>query len=639
MPASSWLGFLASPRGGEFPAALEECISQMATQVARTSTTWADHCESVTDKMVFQSQELRDTLTPMYRRHGYTGALWCAFYTGGWPMGWTDGDWYKDFLCPEESGHRWCSGHDELGGNEAEGVRTEQGGHEVPIRAMSCALCQHLKGRFGPAPFNLQAAPIPSPAHAADRYKGMAQAWEDALGGKGYWDRWPGWDMHGFGVWYAETLWPQQLDDAKLATTIKKIATHRLTNGEVLHGFVWASLALLRSQASPLDPSAWAARACETTRIFYGGGGGGENDEVNFGTCAHGSGHGLLYHYGSIESALPACVRDATLREWGEGWSEGCGSGVYHSAFNSLSATQLSEMARRGVDEVTRELCAASAWRECPARDFLGAAEAEGRLALVRAGWCKGWQSRTVSPPPASSPPPPPPPPSPPPPPDPAPPPSPLPPTPQPPPPPPPPSPLPSPPPLDLFLGSGLPETAARLDLPTGWAHATAQQQQQPMPHDLYEWRPAQDASAVLSPNTPISATALVGPAHTAAAGAGAEDEGGVLGALAASAPMIFFVVVAAAAAACLACVCRGLRRCRAASASAVAPASELLTLRDEIAAARKSDGSKRSSGPSCSRGKPGKLPGRLGGGGGPKQGYYQSACTVCTGEEEDCYR
>ena len=99
---------------------------------------------------------------------------------------------------------------------------------------------------------------------------------------------------------------------------------------------------------------------------------------------------------------------------------------------------------------------------------------------------------------------------------------------------------------------------------------------------------------------------------------------------------MLFVVLLVATAAVCLACVCKAVRRCRAA-ASAVAPASELLTLRDEFAAARKSDGSKRGGPSGSSRGKP-KLPGRLRGG-TPMRGYYQSACAACTGEEEDCYR
>ena len=190
----------------------------------------------------------------MYSMHGYTGALWCAFYTGGWPMGWTDGDWYSDFLCPEVSGRRWAAAATSwAAARRRAGDRSGRTRGADPRHVVRA--CQRLKERFGPRHTICRRA-HPEPAHSTERYKGMAQAWEAALGGKGYWDRWPGWDMHGFGVWYAEMLWPQQPDDAKLAATIKTIMTHRLTNGEVLYGFVWASLALLRSQASPLDPSA-----------------------------------------------------------------------------------------------------------------------------------------------------------------------------------------------------------------------------------------------------------------------------------------------------------------------------------------------------------------------------------------------
>ena len=355
--------------------------------------------------------------------------------------------------------------------------------------------------------------------------------------------------------------------------------------------------------------------------MFFGGGGGGENDEVNFGTCAHGAGHGLLYHYGSVEEALPACTRDPTLREWGEGWSEGCGSGVYHSAFNSLSAAQLQAAALRGVDEVTRELCAVSTWRECSARDFLGAAEAEGRLALVRAGWCDGFASRTVSPPPAPPRPPPPSPPSPPPPPCPAPPPSPSPPPPSPSPPPPPPDPPPVPPPLNLFLAPASPSRPVSI---CRWAGHTpprsrcSRGSRSRSSRSSSSRRRCQTTSssgdqrrtpATLSSNTPMSAAAaLVDPTRDAQPAA-AHATTGVLGTLAASAPMIFFVGVVFAAAACLAALPLApsmphrLRHCDC-------PRFRALTLREEIAAERKADGRRVGGRPSCSLGA--LLPGSL---------------------------
>ena len=46
---------------------------------------------------------------------------------------------------------------------------------------------------------------------AAARYRAQAKHWYDVLDIKGYWDRWPGWDMHPFGVWIADAMWPGQL--------------------------------------------------------------------------------------------------------------------------------------------------------------------------------------------------------------------------------------------------------------------------------------------------------------------------------------------------------------------------------------------------------------------------------------------
>ena len=271
--------------------------------------------------------------------------------------------------------------------------------------------------------------PIPGPQHADARLGGMAAAWEKKLGSRGYWDRWPGWGMHAFGLWYARARWPAQLDATLLAADILQIARHRQTNGEVLqhgqcvpalsavawllgarlvalvnpsllcrrlchwarshclegsseppqkslippppltiqvlHAFVWSTLTLLRdSQRSPpagwREPSVWVAGACEVTRRFYGGGDGGDNAGVNIGACAHGAGRGLYHYYGDVGMALLACTRGNVLQEWGAGWRDNCGSGVYHSAFDGLSASRLGEMARDGDADVTAQLCEAN---------------------------------------------------------------------------------------------------------------------------------------------------------------------------------------------------------------------------------------------------------------------------------------
>lgn len=75
---------------------------------------------------------------------------------------------------------------------------------------------QRLRGRFGVAPYNLPGTvpskelPVPL-AHPTDRYQRMAVHYEAAMGAVGYWDRWPNWDMHPFGVWLADASWPKQV--------------------------------------------------------------------------------------------------------------------------------------------------------------------------------------------------------------------------------------------------------------------------------------------------------------------------------------------------------------------------------------------------------------------------------------------
>ena len=99
---------LAAMPADEFVADLKSCIRSAATRSSpKASDAWADHCESVTAKVDFQRASSSSRCWPLYRKHGYAAALWCAIYTGGWPLGWTDGDWYSMYLCPE---YRVCEG-------------------------------------------------------------------------------------------------------------------------------------------------------------------------------------------------------------------------------------------------------------------------------------------------------------------------------------------------------------------------------------------------------------------------------------------------------------------------------------------------------------------------------------------------
>jgi len=61
-----------------FALALEQCIRETAVAVSATVPVWADHCESVTAKTVFQRRQLNRAVDKLYQAHGYQAALWCA---------------------------------------------------------------------------------------------------------------------------------------------------------------------------------------------------------------------------------------------------------------------------------------------------------------------------------------------------------------------------------------------------------------------------------------------------------------------------------------------------------------------------------------------------------------------------------
>ena len=42
-----------------------------------------DKCAPVTSKVDYQAKIYEETLMPIYEKHGYTGALWCAMYSLG----------------------------------------------------------------------------------------------------------------------------------------------------------------------------------------------------------------------------------------------------------------------------------------------------------------------------------------------------------------------------------------------------------------------------------------------------------------------------------------------------------------------------------------------------------------------------
>eukprot|EP00966_Prymnesium_polylepis_P218149 5049020-Prymnesium_polylepis.1 len=78
--------------------------------LAETFPAWGDKCGAVTAKVDFQAKVYEGTLTPIYEKHGYAAALWCAMYSLGMvpivdasqPNNPNFDVWYKQLLCPWE---------------------------------------------------------------------------------------------------------------------------------------------------------------------------------------------------------------------------------------------------------------------------------------------------------------------------------------------------------------------------------------------------------------------------------------------------------------------------------------------------------------------------------------------------------
>ena len=141
--------------------------------------------------------------------------------------------------------------------------------------------------------------------------------------------------------------------------------------------------------------------------------------------CAHGAGHGFTSFYRDAMKSVHACQRgelEARFRVSAEKggrrltgndmnlWRQICGSGVWHTAFNSLTVPTLHELATRGKSsdqDVSTFVCGGRLG--CPVGEG-GSDEAGARLRFVRAGVCNGLLPPPPPPPPPPSPPPPPPP-------------------------------------------------------------------------------------------------------------------------------------------------------------------------------------------------------------------------------------
>lgn len=65
----------------EFADALETCIRNAAAEAAASFSDWGNTCMPPTHKIDIQASILKRTLASIRDRYGYSGALWCAFYS------------------------------------------------------------------------------------------------------------------------------------------------------------------------------------------------------------------------------------------------------------------------------------------------------------------------------------------------------------------------------------------------------------------------------------------------------------------------------------------------------------------------------------------------------------------------------
>ena len=65
----------------EFVQDLEQCIRDTAAGVASAFFDWGDNCKPGTYIVDAQAAVYKQTLSPIMEKHGYTGALWCAFFS------------------------------------------------------------------------------------------------------------------------------------------------------------------------------------------------------------------------------------------------------------------------------------------------------------------------------------------------------------------------------------------------------------------------------------------------------------------------------------------------------------------------------------------------------------------------------
>ena len=321
---------LAAPMNAQhqqlrFADALEHCIRNAAAEAAATVPRWGDACMPPTQKIDLQAEVLDRTLSSIHNAYGYTGALWCAFYsvrmTGAeydpadmQPNNPNIFDWYDTLLCPwnvddevQDGGNRAPCGHEELGkhGNEWGGVPAQWSQrqnaqylvnpadpyvqNEPDRRTMSCGLCGHLKRQLGPPPFTVDPPAVDDPGRE-DMYTANM-------------------DFHPFGAWLANNA---VRHGRSVGEIVRLINVWRASNGEEIHGYLWQSLRLLAYDTGSLSgtrrevidddlATGHAMRVCEPAWSLA---------PQSRDDCAHAAGHGFFYHFLDIGRAVTACWTD-----------------------------------------------------------------------------------------------------------------------------------------------------------------------------------------------------------------------------------------------------------------------------------------------------------------------------------------
>lgn len=302
----------------EFADALEQCIVNHAQVALDTLPTWADSCMPPTQKIDVQAKVYETTLNPMRDQYGYTGALWCAFYSlrmtgleydpnSTQPNNPNVKDWYETLLCPWDFDSGCAEEPLGLHGDEWTGVPAGWGSNqnaqyqvtpddpyvqdEPDRRTMSCGLCGHLKRRFGAAPYFLDRS------QAVINDPGREHLYT------------ANWDFHPFGAWLANEA---ALRGHQVEGVVEAINNWKASNGEEMHGYLWQSLRLLAYDTGTLDgqrkatlddvtPVQHMLKVCAPTWWLA---------PQTRDDCAHAAGHGLFYYYMDIGRAVMSCWTD-----------------------------------------------------------------------------------------------------------------------------------------------------------------------------------------------------------------------------------------------------------------------------------------------------------------------------------------